>query len=414
MLGMRLLTTGPDLYQKYGEDLPAAVRKKVDATLRANPPRLEVLAGGVVTPSSMQIAASGVPIHFTTAPTGEVFVLLAISEKVGDDEDATTRYAVQRFTPGGDAGVVDLLTEIAGKAPYLYKGRLVARAAGDVYLSGAFAGEAETTAMIARFDGKQWTPIAAPPGLDVVWLAFGPSGEIWAVAGRSQTMAPDTTALWKRVGEGPWTEVALPAVRTPALAETRWRFHVGINDWDDLPGDPDEAAKPMKVEPSQVHVWGDDVWVLGGLPDVSTNDYMRQVVLRSKPVARVLELPDGEFLAAQVQIATAKPYDPKKDCDFGPAWVPVATLAPGAAAEAAAPIAAAFLASLSPEVQGTFTTLREVEAQGRRVIALTFRAVEGHMGEELVAAVQKFRPDEPHKIECWNPRPIRTYYEAEE
>ena len=117
--------------------------------------------------------------------------------------------------------------------------------------------------------------------------------------------------------------------------------------------------------------------------------------------------------------ATARPYDAKKGCATGPAWVPVATLPAGAAVDAAAPIAAAFLASMSPKLQDSFTTLREVEARGRRVIALTFHADSSrypdgeYKPDVLIAAVQRFRPDEQHEIECWNPLPIRSFYEME-
>jgi len=418
LLGLRLLATGSNFLDKYDGDLPASMQKKVDATMRANPPRLDVLAGGVMTPSPMKLAAGGTPIHFTALPTGEVFVLLSFS---GEGESAT-RFAVQRFTPGVDAGVVDSLTKLWDKPLDLYNSRLVARAADDVYLAGgsaSSAGEPPKTGLIARFDGKLWATIAAPPELEVIWLALGANNEMWAIAGRAQSEGQDTTALWKRVGEGPWTEVVLPKVRTPAIAEPRWGFHVSVDDWHELPGDPVEAAKPMQIEPSQVYVHDDEVWVLAGVLDVHVNDHIRQVVLRSKPVTRVLELPDAAYIAALPRTATARPYDPKKGCDTGPAWVPVATLAAGAAVDAAAPIAAAFLTSLSPELQDTFTTLREVEARGRRMIALTFHADETfhpdgkYRPDELIAAVQRFRPDEPHTIECWNPRPIRSFYEKE-
>ncbi len=417
LLGLRLLTTGSDLHIEYDGELPDAVQKQVDATIRANPPRLDVLAGGVTTPSPMKLAPGGTPIQFTALPTGEVFVLLSFADAEGE-----TSFAVQRFTPGVDAGVVDSLTKLWDKPLGLYDSRLVARAADDVYLAGGTrndVSEPPRTGLIARFDGKVWAAIPAPPELEVIWLALGANKEMWAVVGRARPEAQDTTALWKRVGEGPWTEVVLPQVRTPALAGSRWGFHVSVGDWQELPGDPAEAAKPMQIEPSQVHVHGDEVWVLAGVPGVDVNDYMRQVVLRSKPVTRVLELPDAAYLGALSRTATAKPYDPNKGCATGPAWVPVATLAAGAAVDAAAPIAAAFLASLSPKLREAFTTLREVEVRGQRVLALTFHADESfhpdgeYKPEELIAAVQRFRPDEPHKVECWNPLPIRSFYEME-
>ncbi|HEY0137319.1 MAG TPA: hypothetical protein VGB85_24720, partial [Nannocystis sp.] len=413
VLGLRMMAPGTDLYEKYDGELPDSLQKKIDAATLANPPRLDVLAGGVMTPSTMKLAAGATPIHFTALPTGEVFVLLASSVTTGEDE-STTSFSVQRFTPGGDAGVVDSLTKLSDKPLDLYKGRLAARAADDVYLVGAIEGEPDKTGLVARFDGKAWTAIAAPPGQEVTWLALGADKAMWAIAGRSQPDAQATTALWKRVGEGPWTEAVLPAVRRPERAEPRWAFSVSVDNWDEVPADLVEAARPMRVEAGQVHVRGDEVWVLARVPEADAHDYMRQVVLRSKPVTRVLELPDPAYITAQTRTATAKPYDRKKGCESGPAWVPVATLAPGAAAAAAAPIAAAFLAGLSPELQETFTTLREVEVRGGRVIALTFHPSEEHSTDELIAAVQRFRPDEQHKVECWNPRPTRSFYETED
>lgn len=405
-LGLRLLMPGPDLYYKWSGEFPAAVQRKIDATMRANV-RLDVLAGGEMTPSPMQIAAGGRPIHFTALPTGEVFVLLSFVDVVGDEQ--TVRFAVQRFTPGVAAGVVDPLAKLADKPLDLHKGRLVARAADDVYLVGGIDDAPAYSGLVAHFDGERWAAIAAPPGQRVTWLALGANEEMWALAGRSQPGQQDTTVLWKRVGEGPWTEVVVPEVRTPALAEPRWSFGLSTNDWEQVPADPVEAAKPNKVEPTQVHVYRDEVWVLGELLDVQYQDYMRQVVLRSKPVTRVLELPDVLVLAGQQRTATATAFDPEEGCEAGPGWVPVATLARGAAADAAAPIAAAFLAGLTPEVKGTLTSLREVEVRGRRVLALTFHLAEYHA--ELAAAARRFRPDEQHEVECWSPQPIRTFYE---
>jgi len=405
-LGLRLAMPAPDVYYKYSGEFPAAVQKKIDATTRANV-RLDVLVGGEMKPSPMQIAAGGTPIHFTALPTGEVFVLLSFIDKVGDEQ--TTRYAVQRFTPGVVAGVVDPLAKLADKPLDLYKGRLVARAADDVYLVGGIDGDPANAGLVARFDGKQWAAIAAPPGSNVTWLALGANKEMWALAGRPQPKQEDTKVLWKRVGEGPWTEVVLPEVRMPVLTEPRWSFHLTTNDWDEVPADPVEAAKPNKVDLSEVHVYRDEVWVLGELSDMHYEDYTRQVVLRSKPVTRVLELPDVLFLAGELRTAKATAFDPEQGCEAGPGWVPVATLAPGAAADAAAPIAAAFLAGLTPDGKSTLTSLREVEVRGRRVLALTFHLAEQHT--ELLAAAQRFRPDEQHKVECWSPRPIRTFYE---
>ncbi len=411
MLGMRQQQAMSSLYEKYDGDLPDSVQQKIEAAMTANPPRLDVLVGGVMTPSPMKLAAGGVPIHFTALPTGEVFVLLLLQGSgVGG---GASSFAVQRFTPGVDAGVVDSLTTLSDKPLDLYRGRLVARAANEVYLTGGLAGESEKSGLIARFDGTAWAVIPAPPELNVTWLALGANGAMWAVAGRSPPEGQDTTALWQRIGEGPWTEVVLPPMGTPVLAEPHWVFHVEVDDWNLVPADPVAAAKPMKVEPSQVHVRGDDVWVLAGVPEVFENDTMRQVVLRSKPVTRVLELPDAAFIAAQPRTSTSKPYDPKKGCVSGPAWVPVAMLAPGAAVDAATPIAAAFLASLSPALQEQFTTLREVEARGRRVIALTFHHDEDNNRAALLAAVQRFKPGEEHTIECLNPQPLRSFYEAE-
>lgn len=410
MLAMRQHRVMSSIYEKYEAGLPDSLSNKVDAAEDANPPRLDVLVGGEMTPSSMKLAA-GLPISFTALPTGEVFVLLLLrGSPVGG---GSSSFAVQRITPGDDVGVVDSLTELSDQSLNLYGSTLVARSANEVYVAGGVASQPKETGLIARFDGKAWAEIPAPPELGVRWLAFGADGAMWAVANRSPPEGSETTALWRRIGEGPWTEVVLPPVQTPALAEPRWVFHVETDDWNLVPADPVAAAKTMKVEPREVHVRGDEVWVLAGLPDVFENETMRQVVLRSKPVPRVLELPDAAFIAAQPRTSTSKPYDPKKGCASGPAWVPVAMLAPGAAADAATPIARAFLASLSPALKEQFTTLREVEARGRRVLALTFHHDADNNREALLAAVQRFKPVEEHKVECLNPLPLRSFYEAE-
>ncbi len=411
LLGLRLLTTDPGLSELYGDDLPEPVIKKMKAAVKANPPRFEVLAAGVApTPAPMQIAAGGRPIDFTALPGGEVFVLLEFLPADGDEDSPERTYAVQRFAPGVAEGVVDRLPKLGGKTPALGRGKLVALGADEVYLAGALTdADFKRTALVARFDGQAWATIAAPPGTEVLSLAPGAADELWAVVVRAEEEAP-ASGLWKRRGEGPWQAVALPKVRTPALAEPRWLFDVEVADWHEVPGEPVTAAELMTLEPNQVLVRDGEVWVVADLPAVVLDDRARRVVLRSRPVKQVLELADSISLAAEMI-----PLQPLRRgasrCDSGPTWVSVATLESGADADAGAKVAAAFMAEVSEDLQNSITALREYRVRGRRVVAVTLSMVEASETAALLAVVQQFRPTEKHPIECKNPRPLRSFFE---
>lgn len=409
LLGLRLLTTDPGLSGMYGDELPASVVKKVKAAIKANPPRFEVLAAGAApTPAPMQIAAGGRPIDFTALPGGEVFVLLEFLPADGDEDSPDRTYAVQRFTPGVAEGVVDRLLEFGGKTPALGQGKLVARAADEVYLAGAVTNDSFTRSLLARFDGQAWVPIAAPPGTDVSSLALGAAGELWAVVKRTKD-GMGANVLWKRSGAGPWEEVALPKVRTPALAEPHWIFDLEVADWREVPGDLVAAAEPMRLEPTQVMVRDGEVRLVAEVPDITFDDRSRQVVLRSRPVTRVLELADNISIAAEM--IPGRPLRPGASrCDWGPSWVSVATLEPGAGIDAGKQVAAEFLAGVSEYLKSSIAVVREYRVRGRRVVALTLSLGERPETPALLAVIQSFRPTEKHAIECKNPTPIRGFF----
>ncbi|HEY0138117.1 MAG TPA: hypothetical protein VGB85_28720, partial [Nannocystis sp.] len=410
-LALRLLTTDPNLESLYGDDLPAKIRKQIDAAIRANPPRLDLLAAGTPPkPAPMQIAAGSRPIDLATLPTGEVFVLLAFAENEGGEDE---RFAVQRFAPGEPAGVVDHLPEVGGAAPFMPRGKLVARAANDVYLAGALRRNTGLEALVTRFDGETWRPITLPPGGQVLSLAFAADGVAWAVVERMDAEGHETTGLWKRPGEGAWTEVTLPRVRTPALAEPRFLFDGDeLLDWREAPGEPLRAAQPMAIEPGQVAVHDGELWVLASVPEIGHGDQSRQVVLRSRPVQQILELTDSVSLGAEMSPGSlATSLDPKRGCNTGSTWVVVATIASGTDRDAGAAVAESFLASLPDELREGLVALRDFRVRGRRVVAATmgFHDMEATMA--LAEATRRIRPDEKHPFECGNPRPIRSFHE---
>ena len=413
-LALRLLTTDPGMDELYGGDLPPRIVKRMEAAIRTNPPRFDVLAAGAAPkPASMKIAAEGRPIDFATLPTGEVFVLLAFAGKPDDVVSGAQTFAVQRFAPGEDAGTVDRLPEHGGARPAMAQGKLVARAANEVYLAGAVEGDAGMTALITRFDGQTWKPIALPPGSEVVSLAFGADGVPWAVVRGPDDKGRGTNGLWKRASEGAWTEVTLPRVRTLALAEPRFVFGSDDDDddWREVPGDPVRAAEPMDVEPGQVTVHDGEVWVVASVSAISQDDQARQVVLRSRPVKRALELTDSLSLAAEMAPGSfSTRVDPKTGCHTGFTWMVLATLAPGAGADAGAEIAAPFLAALPDDARPLLRSLREFRVRGRRVVAATAGFVDSEI-QALLAATDRLRPGEEHPFECGNPRPVRSFYE---
>jgi len=247
----------------------------------------------------------------------------------------------------------------------------------------------------------------------VLSLALDADGVAWAVVERRDAEGHETTGLWKRPGEGAWTAVTLPRVRTPALAEPRFVFDADeLQDWREEPGEPVKAAQPMDIEPGQVAVHDGALWVLASVPEISHGDQTRQVVLRSRPVQQILELADSISLAAEMSpAAPATRLDPKKGCRTGSTWVVVATLAPGAGRDAGAEVAETFLAALPDELRESLVSLRDFRVRGRRVLAATMGFHDMEATAALVEATRRIRPDEQHPFECGNPRPIRSFHE---
>lgn len=407
VLALRLQTAQPGLWNEFFESVPASVQRRVDAALLADPPRFDVLvAGAAPTPAPMQIAAGGQPIHFTALPGGEVFVLIEFGET-----SEVPGYGVQRFASGASTGVLDRLTELVPASELMNPRGVAARAADELYLFGT-RGVGQDTSLFGRFDGQHWTAISTP-GNEVLSLAIA-DNVLWAVIDIANTDGSPAHGLWKRVGEGAWQQVALPQVRTPAVAQARWTYDGSDQAWREVAADPAAAADPRTVWPQAVHLHKSEIWVVGELADSGPkySTRTRHVVLGPRPVPRVLELADGATLAADLRAASAGPkFNEVSRCgDISP-WVRVATLPPEAPADAGVAIAEALVAATPRELLASFVTLRESEVDGRRVVGLQTRHTEAAVGEAILAALRGFRPAEEHRFECRDPRPIRSLAE---
>jgi hypothetical protein len=399
VLALRLMISDAALDQSTGEPPAPALQRKIDAALAAEPPRFDVLAAGTApVPAPMRLAPGARFITFTAVATGEVFVLLAQREGVGDEE--TTTYAVQRFAPGATEGTIDRLTEL-GDALRLDHGVLAARSADAVYL----AGDHGDAGVFARFDGRRWTRVPGPPGGAVTAVTVGGDGAVWAIAYTSgYAEGASGTAVWKRVGDGAWTEVALPRVREPAAP--RWIFREDESGWKEVVPD----GKAETVQPGELVVRGtDDVWISGRVVGGEEGMMIRHAVLRSRPVARTLVIDDDATLRMElIKDLPPEPWRPGDMCSGGSSpWLRIATLAADATADAGTALADALVAAIPAELQRSFEVLREAEVGGQRVVGLYATPGDAAEVKKLLAALDKLHPGERRRFECRDPRPLR-------
>lgn len=390
------------------EEMSDAETRRLAAANAKNPPRLDVLAAGVApAPAPFRFAAGGAPLAFGAAPTGEVFALLEFTERrgTGEDVEEVRTYGVQRFTPGAAEGPVDRLPQLAwqlGNSVYV-------RGKDDVYVFGQDSGGA---GLVLHHDGRAWSPSEAPP--DGAVGAFVAAGDtFWAIATRrGGDEASPATALWKRAGTGAWTAVPLPQVREPGGEAERWTYGEDVEDWSREEGQ--SAPQYAAVEPAELRVRGQDLWVAGPLKDAISADGMMVVhaVLRTRPVARALRFPgDADLRRELLDLGARAPNWGDNGCSGGPGpWVRIATLPPRAPEELAPRIVQEVLAGLPEELRGDLELIREAEVQGRRVIGAHVSVFDAEAEKALVAALKGLRPDEEHPVECRVPRPIRELH----
>lgn len=403
VLALRLLAPDQKIYEKYGDEIPGAVQKKLDAELARNPPRLDILtAGADPAPAPMRLAAGGIPTALATAPTGEVFLLLRFT--VQKDGESYASHAVQRFAPGAADGTLDQLADIVAQPA-----ALAVRAHDDVLVGGDG---------LAHYDGKAWTRVAAPKG-SVTALSLGEPGVQWAIArnpeygvGDSDEHVPETE-LWRQTGDGRWTRVPLPRVPADLATGPTWKFEVGNDKWVESPPDSDTRL----FEPTEVLARGPgDVWVAGPARGIIGEDGMmhgRSAVVRTIKPAHTLELPDDPTLRGELlDFLPAKPWQPDVVCENAvPPWILVERLPANTAPDPnyVELLKAAIPAELHPQL----AFVRESRIENHRVIGLNAEPEDAAAAKQWTEALAKFRPGVTRKFECRDPKPIRELLRSE-
>lgn len=394
-VALRMHAPDQQALEKYGgEELPAAVQRKLDAAVAQNPPRLDLLAAGAAPVAApMRLAAGGLPIALASAPTGELYVLLKFSK--GDGEAATSTYAVQRFAPGAADGVVEPMAGLVD-APVA----LAARAHDDVLVGGSGS--------LARFDGRAWTKVPGPKGR-VLALSLGEPGVQWAITSNpgydGEGVIPETE-LVRQTGAGRWTRMTLTAAHEAIAGGSRWNYDPGVDEWKEVQPGPGE---PQFVAPQQVVARGrDDVWVAGPVEGLHSADgtWLRHVVLHSRKPARVLEFPDDATLRGELlDSLPAKPWSPDEVCVAANSpWVLIERLAPGAAADPG--LLAAIKTAVAPDLRSSLVSVRESTVEGHRVLGLLAEPADVPAAKQILAALEQVRPGVKRKFECRDPRPI--------
>jgi hypothetical protein len=182
-------------------------------------------------------------------------------------------------------------------------------------------------------------------------------------------------------------------------------------EWQEWPADAKAAAERDVIDPRQVLARGDEVWISATRAGHISADGLStaHVVLRSKPVRRVLDLPDDATLRAELLAAQpAKPWKEGEFCEAGSTWVRVATLADADPPETAQRLRDELVAGVPEELRARFESLREAEVLGRRVVGLIATPEDAAQAKAVIAALDKLRPGEKRAFECRNPRPLRA------
>lgn len=402
VLGLRLYRVDPAMYDT-GSELSKAQQRRIDTALARARPGFDLLAA-TPTPTAMIIAPGLEPITAAAAPTGELFLLA----RKGRPEAGAPQ--VQRFGLTGDAA-------ISGTVDALPKGLqcelLAVRAADEAYVACARA-RGPGRAYLARFNGSTWSEVPAPKAISFVDLSVSPAGELYAVLAASE----DARQLWHRATpDAEWAQVDLPELRFADRGAPEWAFAPVGHEFALQPADPEAAARSWPVRPLQVLARPDgDVWVVAetDLQRESISSYMavRHVVLRAGKVREPLRmLPDGDLALELLDWRPAPAWTPVGCGDEGenrPAFVALRTLPRDAPRNQPEPLLAAFIAdnkALMPAVARAV----EVFRRGRRTVGFYVQPSDQASADALLAALGRAVPDEPHKLECRQPRIRREF-----
>jgi hypothetical protein len=198
--------------------------------------RIDVL--GEPAPRSLSMPAGVRPVAVATSPSGQVFAVVARDEPTGEAYPTFEGAAhVARWGPDGQGPVaITPLPALGGRTPQAGDVRTIAALRDDeVWLAGGVGRDRDEawTPYVVRFDGTTWAVQALPRefvGLvegvvrcgDGVWFQssalHGPGTARW-VAGRADR--PQAGMLWKRDGDGGWSEATVALDRAPPKSRNR-------------------------------------------------------------------------------------------------------------------------------------------------------------------------------------------------
>ena len=120
------------------------------------------------------------------------------------------RLMVEQRTPGGASHMDDL-------GPELGSAKLWAHTAQDVVAFGG-SRHANEEPLLTRWDGKRWTPMPSPPGVDFI-VAYGRDDggteRVFAFRGKE-------LSLWEHVGTSDWRSVPLPVLAPGEEIDRQW------------------------------------------------------------------------------------------------------------------------------------------------------------------------------------------------
>jgi len=256
--------------------------------------------------------------------------------------------------------------------------------------------------------------VTIPPGaISVEYIAQAPAGDLWIILGFESATRPTTNQIFHQpTRDGPWTRIPLPTLRFPDVAGTPWI-------WDEdqyvrTPPEPELAKQTWTLEPKSIHVRGpDDVWVVAGTDlrrDILGAPAYRHVLLHTAHATEPLTMLHDLDLDREVRDwHPSPPWRPDEPCfrDL-PAFVTLRTLGPDDPANTLDSAVKAFVRR-NPGLLAHVTAIFEVHRRGRRAVGVFTNPPDQAAADALLAAVARIAPDEPHLLECRQPRVRRQF-----
>ena len=172
------------------------------------------------------------PSAMSALPSGEVFLAGQLCQAGGDEGTLQKGFAVLRWGAGQTQGKATILPKLSAKeASEAQISSLVASAPDDVIVAGMHilnvpdGQDQHVEPYIARFDGRTWRTLSAPPIERIDELQRAPDGKLWAL-GNGELWVSQGSAS-ETVG---WQSVPVPLVASETGEHTITSFWVRDSD----------------------------------------------------------------------------------------------------------------------------------------------------------------------------------------